>query len=187
MAEGSSRAGRLHPAVYKVTEFVAHSAEVLAVNIGRKSADLLATCGEDRKVNVWSLSTGANLMVRAVARCLLPAACFLLLLPAACLLPACCLPAACFLLPAACCLLPAAAVCSGLLLSAACCCLLLLLLLPAAACCCLLLPAACWLVAVRAQSGRRGKVRRWDRLPPRRVPEILPSSLTTRSLSLAPL
>jgi WD40 repeat protein len=62
----------MHQAVYKVAEFVAHSAEVLDVNIGRKSGDLLATCGADRKVNIWSLQSGNNLMVRAARNAMPP-------------------------------------------------------------------------------------------------------------------
>ncbi|KAL3143620.1 Quinone-dependent D-lactate dehydrogenase [Trebouxia sp. C0009 RCD-2024] len=40
---------------YKLQEFVAHTSHVNCLKIGRKSAGVLVTGGEDKKVNVWAI------------------------------------------------------------------------------------------------------------------------------------
>jgi hypothetical protein len=45
-------------------EFAAHASAVNCLRIGRKSAGVLVTGGEDRKVNVWAIGKPAAILVR---------------------------------------------------------------------------------------------------------------------------
>ncbi len=45
---------------YKTHEFVAHSTEVNCVAIGGKSSQVLASGGDDNKVNVWRVGNASN-------------------------------------------------------------------------------------------------------------------------------
>ena len=49
---------------HKICEFVAHSAPVNCVHLGRRSGSVLATGGDDKKVNIWSVGKQQALMVR---------------------------------------------------------------------------------------------------------------------------
>ncbi|GAB4831275.1 hypothetical protein Ancab_005288 [Ancistrocladus abbreviatus] len=47
---------------YKLQEFVAHSASVNCLSIGKKACRLLLTGGDDQKVNLWAIGKAASLM-----------------------------------------------------------------------------------------------------------------------------
>ncbi|CAH8384032.1 unnamed protein product [Eruca vesicaria subsp. sativa] len=47
---------------YKLQEFVAHSANVNCLSIGKKTSRLLITGGDDCKVNLWSIGKSTSLM-----------------------------------------------------------------------------------------------------------------------------
>lgn len=44
-------------------EFVAHSANVNCLNIGKKACRLFVTGGDDHKVNLWAIGKPTSLMV----------------------------------------------------------------------------------------------------------------------------
>jgi katanin p80 WD40 repeat-containing subunit B1 len=46
---------------YKLHEFVAHSTQVNCVTLGTRSIQVLATGGEDTKVNIWRTDNAANI------------------------------------------------------------------------------------------------------------------------------
>ena len=48
---------------WNTEEFVAHSAGVKCLKIGKKACKLLATGGEDRKVNIWVIGKPTSLAV----------------------------------------------------------------------------------------------------------------------------
>jgi WD40 repeat protein len=48
---------------YKLQEFVAHSAAVNCLKIGRKSSRVLVTGGEDHKVNLWAIGKPNAILV----------------------------------------------------------------------------------------------------------------------------
>lgn len=48
---------------YKLQEFVAHTSHVNCLKIGRKSAGVLVTGGEDKKVNVWAIGKPTPVLV----------------------------------------------------------------------------------------------------------------------------
>lgn len=50
---------------YKLQEFVAHTSNVNCLQVGRKSAGVLATGGEDKKVNVWAIGKSTPVLVSA--------------------------------------------------------------------------------------------------------------------------
>ena len=50
---------------YKLQEFVAHTSNVSCLKIGRKSAGVLVTGGEDKKVNVWAIGKPTAVLVSA--------------------------------------------------------------------------------------------------------------------------
>lgn len=45
-------------------EFAAHGADVNCIGLGHKSGRVMVTGGEDRKVNLWSVSKPHCIMVR---------------------------------------------------------------------------------------------------------------------------
>ncbi|XP_014518573.1 katanin p80 WD40 repeat-containing subunit B1 homolog isoform X1 [Vigna radiata var. radiata] len=47
---------------YKIQEFVAHSASVNCLNIGKKACRLFITGGDDHKVNLWTIGKPTSLM-----------------------------------------------------------------------------------------------------------------------------
>lgn len=47
---------------YKIQEFVAHSASVNCLNIGKKACRLFVTGGDDHKVNLWTIGKPTSLM-----------------------------------------------------------------------------------------------------------------------------
>ena len=47
----------------KVQEFVAHGSAVNCLQIGRKSGSVMATGGDDKKVNVWAIGKPNAIMV----------------------------------------------------------------------------------------------------------------------------
>lgn len=49
---------------YKLQEFAAHTSNVNCLKIGRKSAGVLVTGGEDKKVNVWAIGKPTAVLVR---------------------------------------------------------------------------------------------------------------------------
>jgi len=48
---------------FKVQEFVAHSTRVNCLSFGSKSNQVLATGGEDMKVNIWRIGQYINQLV----------------------------------------------------------------------------------------------------------------------------
>lgn len=50
---------------YKLQEFVAHTSNVNCLKIGKKSAGVLVTGGEDKKVNVWAIGKPTAVLVSA--------------------------------------------------------------------------------------------------------------------------
>lgn len=46
-----------------VEEFVAHSANINCLNIGKKACRLFVTGGDDQKVNLWAIGKPTSLMV----------------------------------------------------------------------------------------------------------------------------
>ena len=50
--------------MHRLQEFVAHASNVNALHIGRRSGSLLATGGDDLKVNVWAIGKPHALVVR---------------------------------------------------------------------------------------------------------------------------
>lgn len=48
---------------YKLQEFVAHTSTVNCLKVGRKSAGVLVTGGEDKKVNVWAIGKSTAVLV----------------------------------------------------------------------------------------------------------------------------
>ena len=48
---------------YKLQEFVAHTSNVKCLQVGRKSAGVLVTGGEDKKVNVWAIGKATAVLV----------------------------------------------------------------------------------------------------------------------------
>ena len=53
---------------YKLQEFVAHTSNVNCLQVGRKSAGVLVTGGEDKKVNVWAIGKPTAVLVRSINR-----------------------------------------------------------------------------------------------------------------------
>ncbi len=47
----------------KVQEFVAHGSAVNCLQLGRKSGSVMATGGDDKKVNVWAIGKPNAIMV----------------------------------------------------------------------------------------------------------------------------
>lgn len=47
---------------YKLQEFIAHSANVNCLRIGKKACRLLLTGGDDHKVNLWAIGKPTSLM-----------------------------------------------------------------------------------------------------------------------------
>ena len=62
-ASASAAIGRTAMRGHKICEFVAHSAPVNCVHLGRRSGSVLATGGDDKKVNIWSVGKQNALMV----------------------------------------------------------------------------------------------------------------------------
>lgn len=53
-----------------IEEFVAHSASVNCLKIGRKSSRVLVTGGEDHKVNLWAIGKPNAILVSSISfRC----------------------------------------------------------------------------------------------------------------------
>jgi WD40 repeat protein len=50
---------------FKLCEFTAHGAAVNCAVLGRKSGQVLATGGDDRRVNIWTVGKTAAVMVSA--------------------------------------------------------------------------------------------------------------------------
>jgi katanin p80 WD40 repeat-containing subunit B1 len=48
---------------YKLQEFLAHSANVNCLSIGKKTSRLFITGGDDYKVNLWAIGKPTSLMV----------------------------------------------------------------------------------------------------------------------------
>ena len=57
-AESAPSGGRAYP----MQEFVAHSGPVRVARLGTKSGQVLATGGEDKRVNVWKIGRTSALM-----------------------------------------------------------------------------------------------------------------------------
>lgn len=59
--------------VVDVEEFVAHVGDVNCLKIGRSNPSLIATGGEDRKVNIWEVG---QMKVLTVSECVCSAQCY---------------------------------------------------------------------------------------------------------------
>ena len=59
-AESAPSGGRAYP----MQEFVAHSGPVRVARLGTKSGQVLATGGEDKRVNVWKIGRTSALMAK---------------------------------------------------------------------------------------------------------------------------
>ena len=56
------RAYQVRQKATKTQEFVAHGAAVNCLSVGRRSAAVLATGGDDKKVNIWSVGKPTAIM-----------------------------------------------------------------------------------------------------------------------------
>ena len=61
---------------YKIHEFVAHATEVNCLTFGPKSHQVLATGGEDTKVNVWRVGSASNLWTLGQNKSPIESVCF---------------------------------------------------------------------------------------------------------------
>ena len=61
---------------YKIHEFVAHATEVNCLTFGPKSHQVLASGGEDTKVNVWRVGSASNLWTLGQNKSPIESVCF---------------------------------------------------------------------------------------------------------------
>jgi katanin p80 WD40 repeat-containing subunit B1 len=61
---------------YKMHEFVAHDMEVNCLSFGPRSNELLATGGEDCKVNIWRVGNAKNLWTLGSNKSAVESLCF---------------------------------------------------------------------------------------------------------------
>ena len=61
---------------FKLHEFIAHATEVKCLTVGAQSHSLMASGGEDCKINVWDVKTGKNLRTLGSNKSAIECLCF---------------------------------------------------------------------------------------------------------------